>query len=347
MALRKKIALKDIARELGVSTALVSYVLNDKFTNRINPETARRIRDLADELQYHPNQIAKSLKNSKTFTIGLIIADISNLFYSGIARVIEDEAKKHMYNVIFGSADENPEKFKDLIQVFVSRQVDGLILASPEGSEEQLQYLKEKNIPFVLIDRYFPALSSLDTVIIDNYRASYDAVEHFAERGYKYPVMINLTSGLAHLIDRSNGFRDASLKHFGKNNYHIVEIQEEALSERIEEVISELLPASSPVDSVFFSTNKIALEGLAVLAKLQKKIPQELGVICFDEADAYKLFSTSVSFVKQPLDQIGREAVEILLERGVRHADPINIVLQTSLVTGNSSAGKRNTGNLN
>src|SRR5690606_23589850 len=119
--MRKKIAMKDIAKQLGVSTALVSYVLNNKFLDRINPDTARRIKELADELQYRPNQIAKSLKISRTLTIGLIIADISNLFYSSIARVIEDAAKKHHYNVIFGSADENLEKFEELVQVFVNR----------------------------------------------------------------------------------------------------------------------------------------------------------------------------------------------------------------------------------
>ena len=139
MKTRKKVALKDIAKELGVSTALVSYVLNDKHPGRINQETARRIKDLAIKLNYRPNQIAKSLKKNKTFTIGLIIADISNLFYSGIARVIEDEAKNMKYNVIFGSADENPQKFQELILVFLGRQVDGLILAAPAGSEETLE----------------------------------------------------------------------------------------------------------------------------------------------------------------------------------------------------------------
>lgn len=89
--MRRKVSLKDIAQKLNVSTALVSYVLNDKFTDRIHPDTARRIKNLAEELEYHPNQIAKSLKNNQTFTIGLIIADISNLFYSSIARVIKKQ----------------------------------------------------------------------------------------------------------------------------------------------------------------------------------------------------------------------------------------------------------------
>src|SRR5690554_5237462 len=107
--MRKRVSLKDIAGELGVSTAVVSFVLNDKYEGRVSETKAQQIRDTAKKLNYTPNQIAKSLKKDRTFTIGLIIADISNLFYSNIARFIEDESKKYKYNVIFGSADENAE----------------------------------------------------------------------------------------------------------------------------------------------------------------------------------------------------------------------------------------------
>src|SRR5690348_6062925 len=121
----KKIALKDIAQHVGVSVALVSYVLNGKETEaRISTDMADKIRRKATELNYQPNLIAKSLKSGKTNTIGLIVADISNPFFSGIARIIEDEAKKNDYVVIFGSSDEDADKQQDLIDVFLNRLVD-------------------------------------------------------------------------------------------------------------------------------------------------------------------------------------------------------------------------------
>src|SRR5690606_38773497 len=104
----------DIANQLGVSTALVSYVLNDQKKGRINLETANKIKELAKSLNYFPNQIAKSLKSDRTYVIGLVIADISNLYYSNIARFIEDKSNKHNYNVVFGSADESAKKFQEL-----------------------------------------------------------------------------------------------------------------------------------------------------------------------------------------------------------------------------------------
>src|SRR5690606_5499858 len=130
----------------------------------------------AAELNYQPNQIAKSLKSGKSFTIGLIVADISNPFFANIARTIEDEAKKDNYTVIFGSSDENAEKSKDLIDVLVKRQVDGFIIAPTENSETQIEYLIKANIPFVLIDRYFPGIES-NYVVTDNHQAAYDATK--------------------------------------------------------------------------------------------------------------------------------------------------------------------------
>src|SRR5690606_28405880 len=178
MNIKKRVSLKDIANELQVSTAVVSYVLNNKYEGRISEAKATQIKTMAKKLNYFPNQIAKSLKKDRTFTVGLIIADISNLFYSNIARYIEDESKKHNYNVIFGSADENADKFKELVQVMLSRQVDGIILAAPKGTEDILVYLKDQATPFVLIDRHFPRVSDINKIGINKYQASFSVVEH-------------------------------------------------------------------------------------------------------------------------------------------------------------------------
>ncbi|QEC42562.1 LacI family transcriptional regulator [Pseudobacter ginsenosidimutans] len=334
---RRKVSLKDIAKQLNVSTALVSYVLNDKFTDRIHPETARKIKALAEELQYHPNQIAKSLKNNQTLTIGLIIADISNLFYSSIARVIEDAAKAHKYNVIFGSADEKPEKFRELVQVFESRQVDGIILAAPAGSEEMLDYLKRRNIPFVLIDRDFPDLEQINSITIDNYKASWNVVAHLKKNGFKKPAMISLATDLHHLQERSRGFREAASKLMNIKTPALIEESEEHLSEKMETVLLKLMNGKEKYDAVYFSTNKIAVDGLVVLARHKVEVPKKIGVVCFDEAEAYSIFNTSITYVKQPLADIGGQAVELLLKKMKQDGPAKRIVLNTSLIEGNSS----------
>ncbi|HEV7621454.1 MAG TPA: LacI family DNA-binding transcriptional regulator, partial [Flavisolibacter sp.] len=181
--MKKKVSLKDIALRVGVSTALVSYVVNNKERKgRVGVEMAKKIRRVALEMNYKPNLIAQSLKSGRTNTIGLIVADISNPFFSNIARIIEDEAKKNDYVVIFGSSDESAEKSEDLIDVFLNRQVDAFIIAPAAKTEAQIKRIKDMHVPFVLIDRYFPNIKT-DTVHINNYQAAFQAVEHLIKVG--------------------------------------------------------------------------------------------------------------------------------------------------------------------
>lgn len=337
--MRKRVSLKDIASELGVSTAVVSFVLNNKYEGRVSEVKAQQIRDAAERLNYTPNQIAKSLKKDRTFTIGLIIADISNLFYSNIARFIEDESKAYQYNVIFGSADENAKKFNELVHVMLSRQVDGIILAAPKGTEETLKYLRDQHIPFVLIDRYFPQVPDINSIGINNYQASYSVVEHIKSGGFKNPAMVTLRTELYHMQERASGFKNAARRLLDLQDPLVVEIEEEVLSDAIEQRMLTLI--AEGIDLVYFSTNKIAMEGLAVLVKHRIKVPEDLGIICFDEADAYKIFNTSITFVKQPLQRIGSESVEMLNSLIDGNGSAKSIVLGTQIVPGNSSASQQ------
>src|SRR5258708_2595280 len=179
---KKKISLKDIAEQVGVSTALVSYVLNNKRENRVSKAVARKIRATAKKLNYRTNYIARSLKTNKTSTLGLLVADISNPFFSHLARIIEDEAAKNNYIVLFCSSDENASKSQNLIDVFLDRQVDGLIIAPVENTGAQIRSLRKTGTPFVLIDRYFPGIRC-NYVALDNFKAAHMAVKHLITEG--------------------------------------------------------------------------------------------------------------------------------------------------------------------
>lgn len=329
--MKRKVSMKDIAQKLGVSTALVSYVLNNQLEDRINKETAEKIRQLAVALNYQPNHIAKSLKNNKTNTIGLIVADISNPFSANIARIIEDEAKKSKYTVIFGSADESYKKSEDLINVLLSRQVDGFIIAPAENSEKQLLSLKKQGIPFVLIDRYFPDLE-VDRITLNNYKAAYDAVAHLISNGYRKIGMVNFKTGLFHLQERVRGYQDA-LKQFKvedlDGNFRTVD--ERAIKTEVKLCIDELLNKSDAIDALFFGSNTLAIEGLAYLQSLKVKVPDELAIVCFDEDNAYNLFNCPLSYVKQPLQEIGKTSVEMLLKAIAEGSRNTGVVLDAEL----------------
>lgn len=333
----KKTSLKDIAKNAGVSTSLVSYVLNNKLEGRINKKTAEKIRQVASEMHYSPNQIAKSLKSSKTYTIGLIVADISNPFSSSLARIIEDEAKKYKYTVIFGSADESNKKTQELITVLLSRQVDGFIIAPPEGFDKYLATLHQQNIPFVLIDRYFPG-SEANHVVINNYKSSFDATTHLIKNGFRKIGMVNLKSKLYHLNERTNGYKRA-LKDAGlESNCYIRTINEKNIKREITEAINELVYPPNSIDALFFATNNIALEGLSFIKEKKVRVPKDLGIVCFDETNAYNLFDCPLTYVRQPLVEIGQQAVQLLLEGIEENSKYQNLFLETELVIKRSSS---------
>ena len=127
----KKVSLKDIAERAAVSTTLVSYVLNGRHEDRIKAETAQRIRAIAKELDYRPDFLGKALKSQKTYTIGLILADLANPFSAQVARIIENEAHRHNYIVLMGSTDENKSTFSEMVSTFIDRRVDGRCDAPP------------------------------------------------------------------------------------------------------------------------------------------------------------------------------------------------------------------------
>ena len=340
--MNKKVSLKDVARHVGVSIALVSYVINHKEKEaRVGDEMVMKIRKAVIELNYQPNLIAKSLKSGKTNTIGLIVADISNPFFSNIARIIEDEARKEGYIVIIGSSDENAEKSQDLINVFFNRQVDAFIIAPAENTELQITELQKKNTPVVLIDRYFPKVKT-DNVHIDNFRAAYRAVEHLAINGNKRIAMMGYDTSLSHIQERKNGYK-AALKDKGIRfrsewfkdiSYHNIE-KEVAIA------MKELLALVPKINAIFFATNTLAVEGLKIIYKSEIRVPEDLAIIAFDESDAFDFFYSPLSYVSQPLAEMGKKAVKLAIER-IRNNDKkyATILVKEKLVLRKSSGKK-------
>ena len=310
--MERKVSIKDIARHLGVSTALVSYVLNNK-SDRVSVEMAEKIRQAARELNYRPNLIARSLQSGKTNTLGLIVADISNPFFSQIARIVEDEAKQLGYTVIFGSNDESVEKSQALLDTFLNRQVDALIIAPAEFTEEQIMALQEKRIPFVLIDRYFSNVQA-NCVRIDNYKAAYTAVEHLIKTGGRRIGMLAYDTGMQHIVERISGYKDA-LKDGGIafQEQWLIRASYQHLEEEAASGMRQLLLPAPVVDGFFFATNSLAIQGIRQVIRQKIKVPEELAIISMDEAEAFDFFYSPITFVKQSLEEIGRQAVRLAL----------------------------------
>ena len=340
---KKKVTLKDIAQRAGVSTALVSYVMNGKDKEgKVGKEMAARINAIAKELNFKPHYMARSLRSGKSHTLGLVIADISNPFFANIARVVENEAKKSGYTVIYGSSDEDPEKSSALIDVLLNRSVDGFIIVSTENSQPKIRHLLEDDVPFVLLDRFFPELQT-DYVSTNNYQASFDSCTHLLEMGYEHIGLIGYESALHHMKERIRGYEDALGVHgvpLRPNWLQKVRIQE--VGQKTRAAIDDMLSSESPVDAIIFCTYSLAVNGLKYINELGLKVPEDLGIVSFGQAELFDLYQCPITFIMQQMDELGKKAVEILIHKIEKPDTPKQqILMQATLIKRASSRIKQ------
>ncbi|MEG3655848.1 LacI family DNA-binding transcriptional regulator [Arenibacter palladensis] len=330
--MKPKTSLKDIAKIVGVSIPLVSYVLSNKGKeNRVSEKTAKRIREVAKELNYHPNWNARSLKTNKTRSIGVIVADISNPFFSNLARTIEDEAFSQDYTVIFGSSDEKVEKFNKVLDFLKMRQVDGFIIAAPEGSREIIADLAKAGIPFVLIDRFFNDLTT-NYVTVDNFRASMQATNYLLGKGNKKIGAVLYNSSLHHYKERHQGYVEALKKAGLTVDAELIKrINHGSLKADMKRVVKELVQDTG-VDAIYFHTNTLAEEGLTQMLGLDRKILKKVDVVVFDQNSSYNFLEDPIPYLHQPIKEIGQKALRILIEQIQEPAQELQqISFETSL----------------
>lgn len=337
MKSKKKISLADIANSLGLSKTTVSMVLNNQGdANGINKETQKRVQAKAKELNYKPNQIARGLRLGKSNTIGLIVADISNRFYARISRSIEDSASILGYNLMFCSSEEDATKESDLITILKERQVDGLILSSTQVSNEEILRLKQEDYPFVLIDRYFPRVST-NAVTVDNYKGAFDAVEHLIKAGYQKIAELKISpSHLSTIRDRDLGYKAALKKHNIRFNKNLIrEIPFDNLKESVFKELKSLLMPPTSVDAIFVLNNNLAIACLECIREMNLRIPQDIALLSFDDLDIFKICHPPITAVAQPVEEIGKKAVDILI-KAINNKGKTpqyeHVVLPTSLV---------------
>jgi LacI family transcriptional regulator len=310
--MEKKTSLKDIAYEVGVSTALVSYVLNgQEYEKRVGREMARKIRDVAAALNYTPNNIARSLRTRKTNTIGFVVADINNGFSSGLMKALEAECPRYNWTVIYGSSEENPKKFAELIKTLVDRQVDGLIIVPVEQCKEQLEGLTRQEIPFVLIDRILPGVDA-NTVTVHNEQMAFFCAGHLMRKAFIRIGYISYQSGLLNLADRKKGYISA-VRQLGFYDPKLIkELPNLNREEEVKVAIDELLALSPPCDALIFATDSLAVSGLRYLNARGILVPEQLGMLSFDGAEAFELYSCPITHGQQPFDRIARLALRTL-----------------------------------
>ena len=339
----KKVSIDDIAKSLGVSKTLVSLVLNDKADKHgISLETQKRVKAKIKELNYHPNVLARGFRMGKTNTIGVLVSDISNRFYSRIARSIEDLAWSHGYTVIICSTDEDINKENEQIRLLRDRKLDGLIISTSQDTPELFNKLVESGLPHVLIDRTFEGMHS-PCVSVDNFAGGRMAARHLLHQGYRKIAVFGITPDhISTINDRIMGFQSA-LAEEGVSipPQWVIKTPFGEMDNTIKEKLQQFYQAGTMPEAIFTLNNNLTSACMLNLRKLSIDIPRQVAIMGFDDVSFFSFTKPSISVIAQPIERISEVAFDLLLRQieGSKISEneksvklPVDIIIRESTV---------------
>ena len=321
--------IKDIAKMANVSVSTVSRVINNNYP--VSSEIRERVERIMQESQYRPNAVARSLRSNKTHMVALIIPELSNLFFTRAVEGIERELTKCGYSCAIASSERNKEKEIELIEMFLERRIDGLIIAPADLSGESIKYCINSGVQVVLFDRNIPELKK-NKVLWNNIKGAYSLTKHLIEKGHQKIAVINVSLENANGKDRLEGYRQALTEagiverkeYITKSNF----CEEDAYMSA-----KALFQLPDPPSAVFCA-NEIVLNGtLSALQDLELKVYEDVSVVAFGSCECNRFITTKITTVEQDCMEMGKQAGNLLKHiLNQEYEENSVIVLDTKLV---------------
>ena len=342
---------RDVARRAGVSTSTVSHVLNG--TRTVSDELRGRVLAAYDELNYEPNPFARSLKVKRSNTIGLVILDTANAFYTAVARGVEDVAREHGLSVILGNSDEMVSKEAEYLRVLRARRVDGLLLMPAGEPHETLTKLVRSQIPLVLVDRVIPGLD-VCSVSIDSELAAHQVVDYLLRLGHRRIGIIAGPPWSSGIIERLAGYRralveaglpienDLIVSGSGSTPADVAVVSAVGRREAGRVATEQLLGLHRPPTALFTTNNQLTMGAFEAIRGLGLRVPEDIALAGFDDFEWGDLVSPRITRVAQPSNELGRSAAQLLIARIENPTAPSRrIILGAQLLVRESSGGPR------
>ncbi len=324
--------LKSIAAHLKISMSTVSRVLNGKGKQyRISEATIDRIQKEATRVGFSPNQIASALRLKKTNTIGLVIPDISNNFFSAIARSLTIEAGKLGYSIFLCDSLGNVDLEKEEIRLLKSRSVDGIIISPSSAENEHLLQIKNSGIPIVLFDRYLDEVP-ISSITSNNFQGAFDAVSHLLDNGHQYIGCLQGTLDTTSAIERLSGYQ-AALKKYNQLYKQDYIAGYDFSFDCGYQATKTLLNNNPEITALFSMSNVHAFGALKALKELGKEVYQDISIITFDDDPLYEILAIPLTAITQPKELIGIETMKVLNEQiNDKKTKVSKVSLATSLI---------------
>jgi LacI family transcriptional regulator, galactose operon repressor len=332
---------RDIARMAGVSTSTVSHVLNN--TRWVSPDLRDRVLAAAQELRYEPDTLARSLRVRRSNSIGLVISDVGNPFFTSVVRGAEDVARANGYALILCNSDEDPEKEATYLRLLIGRRVEGLILAPAGVRHDYLASLIKGGFPLVFLDRDVPA-TEVAAVVLDNRRAARDAVEHLIGLGHRRIGMIAGRPAISTTVDRVAGYRTA-LRTAGIPYDETLVISGGSRTDEARLATHRLLDLPSPPTALLVGNNLMTIGAVAGIQARGLAIPDDVSVAGIDDFSWADVFHPTLTTIAQPTYELGRSAAELVLSRiaGESAIASKRVVLRGHLVVRESTGSRLGT----
>jgi LacI family transcriptional regulator len=321
--------IREVAESAGVSYATVSHVINN--TRLVSPETRERVLAAMAELNYRPNALARSLRQGKTNTIGLVLPDSANPFFAEISRCIEDETFKKGYSVFLCNTELDIQRELFYVDVLSKKQVDGIIFVAAGDQADSLDFLVSRNMPVVMIDRDVPNVE-VDAVLTDHRLGGYLATRHLLELGHTRIACIAGPSSITPSAERIIGYRKA-LEEAGLPYDEKLVLRGDYHAQSGMDITHTILRMDPRPTAIFALNDLMALGALRAAAEAGCSVPSDLAVVGYDDLELSHFTNPPLTTIAQPKTEIGAQAVDLLVDRMSRKdRPPSRVVLPPELI---------------
>lgn len=327
--------IRDVAKLAGVAPITVSRVIND--TSYVRQETRERVEAAIEELGYVPNMLGPSLRFKQTMTLAMIITDITNPFWTTVARGVEDISQANGYSTILCNTDESEGKQEQYLQMLLRRQIDGILLVPASNSPDPIRLIQKQNIPVVVLDRRVLDVE-VDTVRTDSEEGAYQLTKHLLSLGHRQITMLTGPQSVSTANDRVEGYCRA-LNEIGLELCDTQIYWGNFTQESGHEMTREALAATPKPTALFAANNFVAIGAIRALQELDLQVPENIALVAFDDIPLALNINPFLTVANQPAREMGKQAARLLLERIKGEADrPCQqIMLPTEMIIRSSS----------
>ncbi|MCT2535009.1 catabolite control protein A [Aquibacillus koreensis] len=331
------VTIYDVAREANVSMATVSRVVNGN--PNVKPATRKKVLSTIERLGYRPNAVARGLASKKTTTVGVIIPDISSIFFSELARGIDDIATMYKYNIILSNSDQNKDKELQLINTMLEKQVDGIVFMGGKITDEHVSQLKTSPVPVAFAATIDPT-ETVPSVNIDYEQASYEATKLLIENGTAHPAFIAGSEDTAINALKYNGYVKALQESNQQVNEDLV-IKGDFTYESGIEAAEQLIALENRPTAIFVSSDEMALGVIHGIQDSGLRVPEDIEVFGFDNTRLATMVRPTLSTIVQPMYDIGAVAMRLLTKyMNKEEVTEQNVILPHRIIERNSTKPK-------